>query len=138
MSDINSAIGCRPPSHRANAVPRSPVAADPAGCLTRRKHMTVLMTLKVPADAGRLEQFAKDNPTLMPSVSGRGKDYGVISHRFYESGGTVMVVDEWPDEESFQKFFDASPEIKDVMAAAGASAPPEVTFWRKLDLGDEI
>jgi hypothetical protein len=100
--------------------------------------MTVLMTLKVPGDAARLEQFGKDNPGLIPSISGRGRDYGVISHRFYASGGTIMVVDEWPDEESFHKFFEASPEIKDIMAAAGASGPPEITFWTKLDLGDEI
>lgn len=100
--------------------------------------MAVLITLKVAADIERLEQFAKDNVELFTSVSGRGKEYGAISHRFYVSGGTVMVVDEWPDEESFQKFFGASPEIADIMAAAGASGPPEVSFWTKVDLGDEF
>jgi hypothetical protein len=52
--------------------------------------------------------------------------------------GEVLVVDEWPDEASFQAFFAASPEIQDVIAAAGPSGPPEITFWTKLDTGDEI
>lgn len=100
--------------------------------------MTVLMTLKIPADAERLAQFAKDNPGLMSGISGRGKAQGAISHRFYAAGGSLMVIDEWPDEETFHKFFDSEPEIKDILAAAGASGAPEVTFWSKLDLGDEF
>jgi quinol monooxygenase YgiN len=100
--------------------------------------MTVLMTLRVPADPARLEQFAKDNPGLMSSISARGKEQGAISHRFYASSGTVMVLDEWPDEETFHKFFESEPEIKDIMTAAGASGPPEITFWTRLDVGDEF
>jgi hypothetical protein len=49
-----------------------------------------------------------------------------------------MVVDEWPDEETFHKFFESEPEIKDIMTAAGASGPPEITFWTRLDVGDEF
>ena len=50
-----------------------------------------------------------------------------------------MVVDEWPDEQSFQNFFDEnSLKIARVIAAAGLSGEPEVVFWRKLDTNDEI
>ncbi len=42
-----------------------------------------------------------------------------------------------PDEESFQRFFEASPEIRDVIGRAGGEAP-EVTMWHHLDVGDDI
>ena len=100
--------------------------------------MAILMTLKVPADSDKLLQYSKDNPDVLPNIVERAKTHGVISHRFYASGGDLLVVDEWPDEASFQAFFEASPEIQDVMAAAGASAQPEITFWTKLDTGDEV
>jgi hypothetical protein len=100
--------------------------------------MAILMTLKVPADSDKLLQYTKDNPDALPDILEKAKTYGVISHRFYASGGDVLVVDEWPDEGSFQAFFAAAPEIQDLMAAAAASAEPEITFWTKLDTGDEI
>lgn len=100
--------------------------------------MAILMTLKVPADSDKLLQFTKDNPDALPNIADKAKPYGIISHRFYASGGDILVVDEWPDEASFHAFFAASPEIQDVIAAAGATAEPEVTFWTKLDTGDEI
>jgi heme-degrading monooxygenase HmoA len=100
--------------------------------------MAILVTLKVPADSDKLVHYSKENPDLFPNIVERAKTHGLISHKFYASGGDVLVVDEWPDEDSFQAFFAASPEIQDVMAAAGASAPPEITFWTKLDTGDEV
>ena len=101
--------------------------------------MAILVTLKVPADSDKLVQYTKDKPDALTDIVEKAKTYGVISHRFYASGGDVLVVDEWPDEDSFQAFFAAtSPEIQESMAAAEASAPPEITFWTKLDTGDEI
>jgi hypothetical protein len=100
--------------------------------------MAILMTFKVPADSDKLVQYSKDNPDVLPNIVEKAKTHGLISHKFFASGSDVMVVDEWPDEDSFQAFFAASPEIQDVMAAAGVSAPPEITFWTKLDTGDEV
>ena len=45
-----------------------------------------------------------------------------------------MVVDEWPDKESFQSFFESIQEdIAPIMQAVGAQGEPGVNFWRKLD-----
>jgi hypothetical protein len=49
-----------------------------------------------------------------------------------------MVVDEWPDEESFHTFFQASPEIAGYMEAAGVTSEPVITFWRPLDTNDDV
>jgi heme-degrading monooxygenase HmoA len=97
--------------------------------------MTVLMTLKVAGDATKLE--AEDR-SMFETVVERAKTHGVISHHFYATDDEILVVDEWPDEESFRAFFEASPEVSKMMAAAGVMAQPEPTFWRKLDLGDDV
>ena len=50
-----------------------------------------------------------------------------------------MVVDEWPDPETFQHFFEeARPRIEPMMGASGMQGEPEVTFWRKLETGDDV
>ena len=50
-----------------------------------------------------------------------------------------MVVDEWPDAESFQAFFaEARSEIEPLMREIGVTSEPEITFWRKLESHDEI
>ncbi len=96
--------------------------------------MSVLMTMRVRADGKSVEN---EDKSLMMSILERGKQHGVISHHFYATDDEVLVVDEWPDEASFQAFFDASPEIRDVIGRAGGEAP-EVTMWHHLDVGDDI
>jgi heme-degrading monooxygenase HmoA len=100
--------------------------------------MSVLMTLRVKADASKLEQMVADNPDAMSVISERGKEYGVTYHRFYATDDEVIVVDVWPDAESFQRFYEASPEIGDVMQQAGVTTEPEIRFWRELDLNDAV
>ena len=51
---------------------------------------------------------------------------------------TGLVVDEWPDEKSFQAFYEASPDIKTIMDNAGVTAAPTIEFWRPLDVDDAI
>ena len=97
--------------------------------------MSVLMTLRVSGDPKGVEAT---DPMLLETIVDRAKSYGLISHHFYGTADQVLVVDEWPDEASFQKFFDSSPEIKDVMDRAGVTAAPEITFWRHLDVNDDV
>jgi hypothetical protein len=93
------------------------------------------MTLRVHGDGKQLE--AMDGEVFRTVVE-RAKEYGVISHRFWTNGSEVLVVDEWPDQGSFQKFFDASPEIPEMMQRAGVTETPEVSFWEPLDTGDQV
>jgi hypothetical protein len=97
--------------------------------------MSVLVTLRVQGDATKLEQ---EDPELMRGIVERAKECGVISHRFWGSDQELLVVDEWPDEGSFQKFFASSPDIAGMMERAGVKTEPEVRFWRKLDTGDDV
>ena len=100
--------------------------------------MTVLMTLRVAANAQKLTAHAKANQDELLAILEKAKGHGVISHKFYGSTEEVLVVDEWPDEASFHAFFGDSPEIQNMLAASEARSEPVVTFWTKLDTGDEL
>ncbi|MGH8997257.1 MAG: hypothetical protein ACRDYB_14705 [Acidimicrobiales bacterium] len=99
--------------------------------------MPVLMTLRVTASGQKLEAHVKDNPDVLRTIVARAKEHGLISHKFWARDDEILVVDTWPDRESFQKFFDSTPQIAETMAAAGASGPPEVSFWEALETGDD-
>ena len=96
--------------------------------------VSVLMTLRVSGDTKAIEATA---PEVLKNITDRAKEYGVISHHFYGTDSEVLVVDEWPDEESFQKFFDASPDVGEMMQRAGAGQP-DISFWHHLDVDDDI
>ncbi len=102
--------------------------------------MSVLMTLVAHGDAAELERRAAADPGAIAAISARAREHGLIAHRFYGSeDGRIMVVDEWPDPESFQRFFgEMQSEIEPMMQAVGVTAEPEITFWRKLDTHDDV
>ena len=99
--------------------------------------MAVLMTLRASGDVQALERRAGENPAGMQAIVEKAKANGLISHRFYGSDdGKMLVVDLWETREGFQAFFDGSPEIGEMMAEVGVTAPPEISFWRELDTHD--
>ena len=102
--------------------------------------MPIIMTLRAKGDPSKMEQAASSDPDRMRSIADQAKEHGLIAHRFYGSeDGQIMVVDEWPDAQSFQSFFEAEQSrIQPLMQEAGISSEPEVTFWRKLETGDDV
>jgi hypothetical protein len=102
--------------------------------------MAVIMTLRAHGDARELERRAAENPEAIRAISDRAKEHGLIAHRFYGSDdGQIMVVDEWPDPQTFQTFYEESrSEIEPLMREIGVTSEPEVTFWRKLESHDEV
>ena len=65
----------------------------------------------------------------MSSALGRLREY---------FGDEILVVDEWPDAESFQTFFSNSPDIAEMMGEAGVMSEPQPVFWRELDTPDKF
>src|SRR5690242_18749416 len=95
------------------------------------------MTLRLAGDPDELERLAGENPEGMQSILARAREAGLIGHRFYGADGQIMVVDEWPDAESFQRFFErVRSELEPMMQQVG-SGEPEITFWRKLETHDD-
>jgi quinol monooxygenase YgiN len=102
--------------------------------------MSVIVTVRVKADPRKLEELASSDPGRFKAVSDAAKPHGVIAHRFYGSeNGEVLVIDEWPDAESFHAFFqEQQGTIGPLMQEVGATSAPEVSVWRKLETHDEI
>ena len=102
--------------------------------------MSVIMTLRVKGDGQKLEQVAGENQDRMQGILEQAKQSGLIAHRFYANdSGDVMVVDEWPDAESFQRFFEgAQDDIGWLMGEIGVSEEPQPEFWNKLETHDEV
>jgi hypothetical protein len=101
--------------------------------------MSVIMLLRVKGDAKKLEERAAQNPDGMRAIAERAKEHGLVAHRFYGNDDEILVADEWPDPESFQRFFEAMrSEIDPLMREVGVTTEPDVTFWRKLESHDEV
>lgn len=101
--------------------------------------MSVLMTLRVSGDPTAIEKLGADEGALFEGVVADASSRGLISHHFYGSEREVLVVDEWPDEASFQAFFESSgPQIQQIMTSAGVTAEPAIEFWRHLEVGDDV
>jgi len=100
--------------------------------------VSVIMTLRVSGDPDKLEQLAAESADTIRGISERAQAAGVIAHRFYGSDGEIMVVDEWPDAESFQRFFAAEQDAIGPMMEQIGAGEPEITFWRKLETGDDV
>jgi hypothetical protein len=100
--------------------------------------MSVIMTLTADGDPTALEQFAAANPDRMVAIRDHAVEHGLIAHRFYGSDGKIMVIDEWPDEQSFLDFFGhMQSEIGSMMEEAGITGEPQPTFWRKIEAHDD-
>jgi hypothetical protein len=97
--------------------------------------MSVLMVLRVSGDPKAVEAY---DAAAIRGVSDRGRAAGATKHRFFTNGSEVVVVDEWPDRESFQRFFDAETEIAQIMASAGVTSQPSVEFFERMDVDDAI
>ncbi|GIE92164.1 hypothetical protein [Actinoplanes regularis] len=100
--------------------------------------MSVIIVMRFQADPTALEQFANANAELMEGISSAGQAAGAIRHSFAAGEGEVIVIDEWPDEVTFQKFFESQPDIPKVMQAAGVQSAPEISSYRKIDAPGEF
>lgn len=101
--------------------------------------MSVIVTIWVQGDPQKLEEYAGANREDMQAILESAKGHGLIAHRFYGSSGQVMVIDQWPDEQSFRSFFQENQDrIGPLVQAAGAKGEPGINVWQKLDTGDEF
>jgi quinol monooxygenase YgiN len=100
--------------------------------------MSVIMTLRFSGDPSKLEQLAAENTEMIRGISARAKEHGLIAHRFYGAENEIMVVDEWPDPDSFHRFYESESENIGPMMEQVATGEPTITFWRKLETRDDV
>jgi hypothetical protein len=102
--------------------------------------MSVMMGLRIVGDVQRIEAALNSDPERLKRISQRARDAGCTAHRFYanEAGGEVLVVDQWPDADSFLRFFEEGTDIGEMMGEAGVTERPTPVFWRELDTPDKF
>ncbi len=57
------------------------------------------------ADLGKALEWAKANGNVAEDITAYGKSVGQIGHRVSTDGKDVVVIDEWPDADTFNTFF---------------------------------
>ena len=84
--------------------------------------MSVFMMLQVEGAPSRLAEVMSDEGRFSASAD----------------GGMIAVFDEWESEEGCHTFFNASPEIPQLMQEAGVTSEPRIAFRRPLDTPDQF
>jgi len=102
--------------------------------------MSVIVTLQMKGDPKRFEEYAAAHADNLRAIAAEAKAAGVIAHRFYGAeGNQIVVIDEWPDTESFHSFFEAqAAAIGPMMADAGLEGEPVITVLHELDTADKV
>ena len=97
--------------------------------------MSVIIIVKVPGDPAAANEVFHAQSSNMAEIAKRGREAGAIHHRFAAGTNEVIIVDEWTSADAFQQFF-GDPEIADLMKAAGAQGPPDISIYEAMDTPD--
>jgi hypothetical protein len=100
--------------------------------------VSVFMIMHIKGDPAKLERYANAHTDMMQGVIKDAKQKGLVHHAFAGGDGEVVVIDEWPDEESFRRFFDNQKEVPTLMQEVGAQGAPDISFYRKLETPDVV
>jgi hypothetical protein len=72
------------------------------------------------------------------AIASTAKKAGATQHRWGFGEDHVVIIDEWPDAETFNSFFSSQAKIADLMSAAGVQGPPEFTILEARQGPDEF
>jgi hypothetical protein len=86
------------------------------------------------ADLGKTQEWAKANGNVAEDITAYGKSLGQIGHRMLTDGKDLVVIDEWPDADTFNKFFAGAPRMGEFLSGAGIVGEPEVTILDAVDV----
>jgi heme-degrading monooxygenase HmoA len=100
--------------------------------------VSVYMSMRVKADADKLEQYAQEHQEELHKITDDAKSNGCLHHTFAAENGDVVIMDEWESQEGFQKFFDGNQDVAKIMQDMGVQSEPEIHFYRPLNTGDQF
>ncbi|GAA1985409.1 hypothetical protein [Catenulispora subtropica] len=101
--------------------------------------MSVFMTMQLAGDPQGLRKYAQDYPEKMRDILEAAKRHGLIAHRFYgsEDGTAILVLDEWPERQNFEAFFqEQEATLRPMFEVANATGQPSPVFWHELQTND--
>ena len=110
-------------------------------CTRGRNRVTVsvfvIARCKV-ADLGKALEWGKANGNVAEDITAYGKSLGQIGHRMLTDGKDLVVIDEWPDADTFNKFFAGAARMGEFLNGAGVVGEPEVTILDAVDVAGQF
>jgi hypothetical protein len=100
--------------------------------------MSVIVIGRLAADPATMKKLWADRSADFVSVAAEAKAAGALHHRWALGEDNVVLVDEWPDAESFQKFFSSNTTIPALMQSGGVQGIPEFEIMEAADAPDEF
>lgn len=97
---------------------------------------TVIVTLPT-RDAATLEKTVNESDQanqILESAHG----YGLLTHRFVANANGCLVIDQWPDEASFNRFFAANEARIRQMLAPVMQGDPAIQTYTNLSTKDAV
>jgi hypothetical protein len=99
--------------------------------------MSVLVTVKFPADTAAFRQALADRADEFAKITESAQAAGGIHHRFGVGDGFVLLVDEWETLGHFERFF-GDPSLQAFIGTVGAApVPPEITVTEAIASPDQ-
>jgi hypothetical protein len=100
--------------------------------------VSVFVIGRMTVNPANVEKLWKERKADFEGIRERAKAAGSIHHRWGFGDGFVIIVDEWRDAASFQKFFESETTIPELMQAGGVQGPPEFTIVEAKQGPDEF
>ena len=90
------------------------------------------------SDLGKALEWGKANGDIAEDITAYGKSLGQIGHRMLTDGKDLVVIDEWPDADTFNKFFAGAARMGEFLSGAGVTGEPEVTMLDAVDMAGQF
>ncbi len=96
--------------------------------------MSVVVIARFPSDdPGKALEWARAHSDIPEEITAHGRSLGQIGHRIVLGEKELVVIDEWPNEESFQTFFSGAPRMQELLSGTGLSSDPVISILQAVD-----
>ena len=99
------------------------------GCCERHRHCSIFVS-----DVGKAAEWARAHAEVPEHITAYGKSLGQIGHRIVTDGKDLVVIDEWPDADTFNTFFAGATRMGEFLGAAQAPSESQLMVLQALDV----
>jgi len=85
-------------------------------------------------DVRKAAEWARAHAEVPEDITAYGKSLGQRGHKMFTDGTDLVVIDEWPDADTFNTFFAGATRMGEFLSGAGIVGEPEVTVLDPLDV----
>ncbi len=93
----------------------------------------VIARFKV-ADVGKAAEWARASAEVPEDITAYGRSLGQIGHRMFTDGKDLVVIDEWPNGDTLNKFFAGTTKMGEFLSGAGIVGEPEISILDTVDV----